>query len=112
MTGIVLAAFVISFVVGPVLCAVFLKLPSTVVVLVSMAALVVAPMAVALWLETRAPIASLTLMWLGWVAACAMVGHAFLRRLDGPRLRRWITVTAILSTTLPWFGLATARLMT
>ena len=40
-----------------------------------------------------------------------MVGHALYRRLEGRRARRWITVIAILATTLPWFGLATARLM-
>lgn len=107
----VLAAFALSFVVGPALCALLLRLPSRLRVLLALAAGVVLPMAVALVLELRAPLTSLALMWIGWVCACAMVGHALFRRLSGRRQRRWITLAAILATTLPWFGLATAQMV-
>ncbi|MEQ5871968.1 hypothetical protein J4E08_19000 [Sagittula sp. NFXS13] len=111
MTASVLTAFALSFFGGPLLCALLLRVRSTLIVLFALATVVVGSMAIALWVETGAPLLSLALMWVGWVSACAMVGHAFLRRLAGPRIRRWITVVTILATTLPWFGLATARLM-
>ncbi|WP_425074276.1 hypothetical protein [Sagittula sp. S175] len=100
-----------SFVVGPALCALLLRMPATLRVLVSLAILEVMMMGAALFLRDRAPAPSLVALWLGWVAACAMIAHALRRRIASPRARRWITVIAILATTLPWFGLATARLI-
>ncbi len=111
MTWPVVGAFLVTFVAGPLLCAGLLRLPSTLRVLAGLAMAVVVGMGAALWLEPRAPLPSRLRRWAGWVTAVAMVGHALYRRLEGRRARRWITVIAILATTLPWFGLATARLM-
>ncbi len=111
MSQAALIAFFVSFVGGPLLCVALLRVPGTVILLLTLAAGVVATMSAALWLEAGNPLTSLTLMWLGWVLAVAMVAHA-LRRRSPRRLHRWITVIAVLATPLPWFGLATARLMT
>ena len=105
-----LVAFVVSFVGGPLLCAAFLRMPSSLGMLLGLAAGVALTMAVALWLEDRDPLASLTALWLGWILAVAMVAHALFRRL-GKKARRWVFVVALLATPLPWFGLAAAQMM-
>jgi hypothetical protein len=110
MTQAAVIGFAVSFVAGPVLCALLLRLRSSVAVLLALAAGVLVSMACALWLEARAPLTALALMWLGWILALAMVGHALYRRAT-PGTRRWITLGAILATPLPWFGLAAAQLM-
>ena len=85
MTWPVVGAFLVTFVADPLLCAGLLRLPSTLRVLAGLAMAVVAGMGAALWLEPRAPLPSLLLLWAGWVTAVAMVGHALYRRLVPPR---------------------------
>lgn len=111
MSSSVIIAFVMTFGAGPLLCAGLLRLPSTLRVLLGLGAVVVVSMGIALWLELRAPLTSLALLWLGWVSAVSMVAHALRRRITSRTARRWLTVIAILATTLPWFGLATAQMM-
>lgn len=112
VSPVILAAFGLSFVGGPALCAGLLLLPSSLQVLLAMAAAVVGTLTLGLVWETARPLASLAALWLGWVLAVSMLAHALFRRTTGRRIRRWIKVAAILSTPLPWFGLATAQMMT
>ena len=92
MASPVIAAFVVTFVGGPLLCALLLRLPATLGTLIALGLLVVVTSTGALTAEGRMPLASLLMMWLGWVAACAMVAHALRRRITALRPRRWITV--------------------
>lgn len=109
MSAPLLISFVGSFIAGPLLCSALLQLPRSVSTLIGLAAGVVVFMALALHFQGSREALSLGLMWLGWVSAVAMVALAVQRR--APQTRRWVTVIALLATTLPWFGLATARLM-
>jgi len=111
MSQSALIVFLVSFVGGPLLCAAILRLPRTVTTLLILAAGVVISMSVALWMQSRDPLGSLTLMWIGWVLAVGLTAHAFRRR-AALRWHPWITVIALVMTPLPWFGLATARLLT
>ncbi|WP_136442025.1 hypothetical protein [Pacificoceanicola onchidii] len=114
MNGMLFLTFVLIFVVGPMLCAVLLRLPTRLSVLIGLGLGAVVSVTLALMLQSMGPmrmLPSLILLWLAWVLAVAMTGHAFLRRIKAPRARRWITLIALLTTTLPWFGLATARVM-
>ncbi|MFW2542698.1 hypothetical protein ACN2XU_08660 [Primorskyibacter sp. 2E107] len=107
-------AFVLIFGAGPLLCALLLRLPTRLSVLIGLGLAAIFCVTLALMLQSLGPmrmLSSLILLWLAWVLAVAMTGHAFLRRLTGLRARRWVTTIALLTTTLPWFGLATARLM-
>ena len=54
---------------------------------------------------------SLGSLWLAWISAVAMVAMALRRLAPTVSVRRWLTIGALLATTLPWFGLATAQLM-
>lgn len=101
--------FLASFIAGPLLCALLLRLPPALWALLMLAAaLGLATLGALRWQGERAAL-SLGCLWLAWVLAVAMLALALLRRL--PDRRRWVTVSALLATTLPWFGLATARLM-
>lgn len=109
MSAPLLISFLVSFVGGPLLCSALLALPRSLFVLLVLAGAVVVSMTLALRFQGGRPVLSLGLIWLGWVLAVAMVALAVMRR--APQTRRWVTVIALLATTLPWFGLATARLM-
>ncbi|CUH79342.1 hypothetical protein [Tropicibacter naphthalenivorans] len=111
MNTTALIAFAITFVAGPLVCALVLRLPARVPLLAGLAASVVVAMGAAVRLQTSDVTMSLAAMWLAWVLAVAMVAQALRRRVYG-QTRRWVTVLALLATTLPWFGLATARMMT
>ncbi len=110
-----LIAFAATFVGGPALCAILLRLPERLWVMIALAIGVVAASAAAIWLQARtgpsALLGSLAMLWLAWVLAVALLAHAVLRRISDPAPRRWVTVLTLLATTLPWFGLATARIM-
>ncbi|KUF10629.1 hypothetical protein [Pseudoponticoccus marisrubri] len=107
----VLIAFGMTFVGGPLLCALLLRLPHGVRTLGALAVAMALTMAAALALQGRSAAGSLAMLWLAWVLAIAMVAMALRRRASGPRLHRWVTIVALMATTLPWFGLATARMM-
>lgn len=104
-------AFTVTFVLGPLLCAALLQLPSRLWTLIALALGMVGSTLYALRLMGQDPARALLALWLGWVLAVAMVAVAIRRRITAPRARRWVTVFALLATTLPWFGLATARMM-
>jgi hypothetical protein len=113
MSPAVLLAFLTAFVAGPALCAALLRLPARAPVLALMAAGVSASSLAALRWQAfgEQALIPLGLFWLGWVLAISMVAIAVRDRLIESGARRWTTVLALLSTTLPWFGLATARTM-
>ena len=51
-------------------------------------------------------------VWGGWIGVLAYGAQA-LRRMDrGLRMRRWTAVLGAVGTTVPWFGLASASLLT
>lgn len=51
-------------------------------------------------------------IWGGWIGVLAY-GTQALRRMDGGwRMRRWTAVMGAAGTTVPWFGLASASLLT
>lgn len=53
----------------------------------------------------------IALLWLAWIGALAF-GVQRVRRLDGSlRMWRWSAVIGAASTTVPWFGLASAHLI-
>ena len=111
MTGATLIAFVLSFVAGPLICAAALRLPEHISTLTVLALGMIGITAFGLTRQGDNPALSLTAMWLGWVLAVAMVALALRRRIIDPRARRLILILALLATTVPWFGLATARLI-
>ncbi len=114
MTQTTFLAFVATFVVGPLLCAAAMALPGRLAPLIGLAIGVVAAVTLALRWQLQggpAQLWSLVALWLAWVLAVAMVARALQSRLDTPRARRILTILALLATTLPWFGLATARMM-
>lgn len=111
MSGAALIVFAASFVLGPLICVGLLRLPNSMPVLVALAVTVTMTMIVALVLQAGLPLASLVVLWLGWLSAVAMVGHALRRKITGRKAQRWITVAALLAAPLPWFGLATAQAM-
>lgn len=57
-------------------------------------------------------LASIGLIWIAWVAILAFVAQTFRQQNPRPAMRRWTTVIGALATTIPWFGLASARMMT
>ena len=113
MTQPVIIAFLVTFVAGPSLCALLLRLPSRFWSLGMLAIGVAASSLAALRLQATGGAASLSLLllWLAWVLGVTMTALALRARVLNYRARRWLTVLALLATTLPWFGLATARLM-
>ena len=112
MTQATILAFLASFVAGPALCALLLRLPAKVWMLALLAAGVGVAGLTALRLQAAGQaMPSLALLWFAWVLAVAMVAMALRGRMPTPRARRWLTIIALLATTLPWFGLSTAQWM-
>ncbi|MGH1411944.1 MAG: hypothetical protein ACRBB0_00530 [Pelagimonas sp.] len=107
-------AFAVTFVVGPALCAWLLRLPPRLGTMAVIGLLIGAAIWAAVHFQNTAdsnPFLPLIAMWLAWVLGVGMVGLALLRPFSDPRMRRWITFIALMATTLPWFGLATAQMM-
>ncbi|EIE50220.1 hypothetical protein AL036_12735 [Salipiger aestuarii] len=110
MTAPTLAVFITCFVAAPLLFALLLQFGQSLRVLLSLALSVVVCVVAALLMQAQdRMLSALALLGLSWVLAIAMVAVTLLRRLSGARPRRWIVLIGILATTLPWFGLATAR---
>lgn len=110
MTHETLAAFILSFGAGPNLFAILMRLGPG--ILAPVALVVVMAAGGALWLQIHGSlIGSLIALWLAWVLAVALVVMALRRRIGAGRARRWVTTLGLLTTTLPWFGLATAQMM-
>lgn len=109
-----LIAFAITFVGGPIICAALLQLPARLWSIGGLAFLVGLAIVAANQMQKASDTVSyrpLAALWLAWVLGVAMVALALHRRITARNIRRWITLTAILATTLPWFGLATAQMM-
>lgn len=106
-----LIGFLVAFVAGPLLVAAILRLPARVRTLVVLAVLVIACSGAAVLLNEKRPLASLVAYWLGWVLAVGLVAQAVRRRMPGPGVRRVTAIVAMMASTLPWFGLATAQMM-
>lgn len=106
-----LIAFLVTFVAGPLLVGLLLRLPARIGTLVTLSASVIGAAGAAVWLQERAPLGSLTAFWLGWVLAVGLVAQAVRRRMPGPQVRRGTMIVALLASTLPWFGFATAQMM-
>ena len=120
MSWPVILAFVAAFAGGPALYSVLMRLKGGALVTLGIGACVVGFAVLAMWVTRRpdllrpvpGPLAALFSMWLAWVLAIAMTALALRPRFTTPKGRRALYLTGILATTLPWFGLATARLMT
>lgn len=65
------------------------------------------------WGASAAQIAlSMVLIWVAWIAILALLVQR-LRGLDPrPPMHRWSAIFGAIGTTIPWFGLASARMMT
>ncbi|MCR8549068.1 hypothetical protein M4578_14615 [Salipiger sp. P9] len=113
MTGMTREAFVLftlCFVAGPLLFALLMRFGQSLTLLLALALGVVSAVLLALLLQDRgALLVSLGMLWLAWVLAVAMVALTLRRRLPPSVPRRWVIIAGLLATTLPWFGLATAR---
>ncbi len=112
MSAATFIAFALCFVAGPLLYALLLRLGPGLTPLLALALAVVASALLALVLQPSAPAPSLALLWLSWVLAVAMVALVLRRPMTTPAARRAVAILGLCATPLPWFGLATARLMT
>ncbi|MFT6021933.1 MAG: hypothetical protein ACI9PY_000038 [Ascidiaceihabitans sp.] len=56
--------------------------------------------------------ASMSMMWAAWIAILALVVQRFRAADSGAVMRRWTAIMGAICTTIPWFGLASARFMT
>ena len=53
----------------------------------------------------------LVALWLAWIAVLALCVLAVRARVDDLKTLRWVRTTAAMATTLPWFGLYAAKMM-
>lgn len=105
-------AFVICFLGGPLIFAAILRVGPGVSRAGLLALAIAASVAAGFWLQSlQASLGALACLWLAWVLAVALVVQVLRRRVPITGGQRWITVSGALATTLPWFGLATARMM-
>jgi hypothetical protein len=108
MNQTVVFTFVAIFAIGPALCAGLMRLPARKNALMALAMLVITATFAAQGLTGISPLGTLGALWIGWICGVAMFALALSRRFYHPQAQRWITILALMATTLPWFGLATA----
>lgn len=111
MDSNIIIAFAVNFVVGPVICVLLMRLPARPLIILGMGVGMAAAIFAADRLTEQNGLGAflpLALLWLAWILGVSMMALALRRRFSAPRHRRRITLIAILATTLPWFGLATA----
>ncbi len=104
-------AFVLSFAVGPLLFLLLTQPEPSRPLLAALAVGAMAAVLTGLRLSDSAPLAGLTAIWLGWISAVAFVAHTVRRMLHRPRTDLATRVAGSLATTIPWFGLATAQMI-
>ncbi len=104
-------AFAAAFGAGPAIYAVLLRLTPHRLTLLLLGGGVAVAIVAAFALLGQRPIVSLLSLWLAWVFAISLLVLALRRRALLPRTLRTSFVTGLLATTLPWFGLATARMV-
>lgn len=55
---------------------------------------------------------SIGLIWMAWIGILALGAQRIRLAYPDKRTRKWTAIFGGLGTTLPWFGLASARMMT
>ncbi|UOA28591.1 hypothetical protein [Pseudosulfitobacter sp. DSM 107133] len=119
--GIWLTLFAVVFGLGPWVFLRLMRLTPSTGVLARLALAMVICATASLWLRFLAPVPwgvniwatwlGIGLIWAAWIAVLALVALA-LRQVDSGRaMRRWTGIMGAIGTTVPWFGLASARLM-
>ncbi|MEC3861382.1 hypothetical protein VK792_08800 [Mesobacterium sp. TK19101] len=119
MTAELLIGYASTFVGGPALYSVLMRLKGGLWAVLILAGLVIATAGIALsqmrhsltGSATPGPLVALFFIWLSWVLAVSMVALSFRSRFTTHRGKRRLFLAGLLATTLPWFGLATARMM-
>ncbi|WP_417723072.1 hypothetical protein [Salipiger sp.] len=112
MTQETIATFVLCFAAGPAIYVGLMRLRPGVVPLTGLAMIAMTAMAGAIGLRILGgALPSLGMLWLSWILVLALGALALRRRVRGRQLARWVTLAGLLATTAPWFGLATAQLL-
>ncbi|SIS53755.1 hypothetical protein SAMN05421759_101284 [Roseivivax lentus] len=111
MTPQLAIAFVLSFAVGPVLFLLLIQPDPTKPLLAALAIGALGAAIVGLRLSDTAPLTGLAAIWLGWIGAVAFIAHTARRLTNRPKTDRATRVAGCLATTIPWFGLATAQML-
>ncbi|MCT4609513.1 MAG: hypothetical protein N4A70_09930 [Pelagimonas sp.] len=108
MNQSVVVAFALCFAVGPVLCALALRLPARAKTIGLLAGAVIALVVWGVEIKESQPMSMLFAFWLAWVVGIALVTLALRHHARDRQLKRLLMVLGILATTMPWFGMATA----
>ncbi len=121
MTVLWLALFVVVFGFGPWVFLRLMRLTPSSTVFARLVAFMVMAAAASMWLRFLAPVpwganiwatgVGMGLIWAAWIAVLALAALALRHADQGPAMRRWTGVIGAMGTTVPWFGLASARLM-
>lgn len=121
MTVLWLALFVVVFGFGPWVFLRLMRLTPSSTVFARLVAFIVMAAAASMWLRFLAPVPwganiwatgfGMVLIWAAWIAVLALAALALRQADQGPAMRRWTGVIGAMGTTVPWFGLASARLM-
>lgn len=113
-----LALFFLAFVVGPALFFKLLRhngqmwpLALAAVLLAGLGFLLRKGSALPLGSDMARAGESILLLWLAWVLLMVLVVRAVRRIYTTPAARRWSRALGAMGTTLPWFGLAAAKMM-
>lgn len=116
-----LALFVVVFGFGPWVFLRLMRLTPSSTVFARLVAFMVMAAAASMWLRFLAPVpwganiwatgVGMGLIWAAWIAVLALAALALRQADQGPAMRRWTGVIGAMGTTVPWFGLASARLM-
>ena len=56
--------------------------------------------------------AGIAAIWIAWIAILAFVTQMLRKNEPSNLVKRWTAVIGALATTIPWFGLASAQMMT
>jgi hypothetical protein len=111
MNQTLMIAFAMCFAVGPLLCALLLKLPARPVSLMGLLAAAGAAIVWSVYIRDINALQSLAAVWLAWVLCISLFALALGKRFSVWALRRWVRVFAVISTTVPWFGMVMAHSM-
>ncbi|PIE14059.1 MAG: hypothetical protein CSA70_02570 [Rhodobacterales bacterium] len=107
------ATFSVVFIGGPLLMLALVKpAPSFARFAVGCSTVAVLVLAALLLMRQGLSLGALVAMWLGWVTMVAMCVQAVRLRFSIPDAVRWSTAIGAMATVIPWFGLATALMMT
>lgn len=113
--------FAMVFVIGPLSYVWFLRLPPSKKQFVGLGCIAVGATGMSFVLRylsagwgvyVTETFAGIALIWIAWISILVFVAQSFRQQYPGAAMRRWTTVIGALATTIPWFGLASARMMT